>query len=188
VTLRTVLFSLASGGLLVAACSKKVEPVVTPPPVETTTPTPPPPPPPPPPPSTEPTCEQVITRMVSELAALVHFDTDKSDIRPGDAVVLDGKASILQSHPQVRVRITGHADERYTAEYNLVLGTKRAESAKSYLVSKGVGGGRVETASLGETAPLDPGHTESAWSRNRRAEVSVIAGLNTLASHLSRCQ
>ena len=136
----------------------------------------------------DPSCEQVIGTMVSELGVLVHFDTDKYDIRPGDAAILDRKALILNQHPQVRVRLTGHADERYTAEYNLVLGTRRAESAKSYLAGKGVAGSRIETASLGETAPIDPGHDESAWSRNRRAEMQVIAGRETLASHLARCQ
>lgn len=188
VTNRSVLVLAGAGLLVLAACSKKPEPEVVPTPTQTTTPPPPTPAPPPPPAAAEATCEQVITSMVTELAALVHFDTDRFEIRPGDAQVLDRKAVILASHPEVRVRITGHADERYTAEYNLVLGSRRSQAAADYLAGKGVPAGRMDTATLGETAPLDVGHTEDAWARNRRAEVEVIAGRQTLASHLARCR
>lgn len=185
---RSVLMLAGAGFLVLAACSKKPEPEVVPTPTETAAPPPATPAPPPPPASTEPTCEQVITTMVNELGTLVHFDTDRFEIRPGDAQVLDRKAVILASHPDVRIRITGHADERYTAEYNLVLGSRRSQAAADYLSGKGVPAGRMETATLGETAPIDPGHTEDAWARNRRAEVQVIAGRQTLASHLARCR
>lgn len=175
-------------GVTLVACSKKPEPEVQPVPVEQPVVAPPMTPPPPPPVTNEPSCESIVMNMVTELAVLVHFDTDKADIRPMDAQALDRKAVILQSHPAVRVRITGHADERYTAEYNLVLGSKRAESAKDYLAGKGIDRARIETATLGETAPIAMGHDESAWSQNRRAELEVTAGRETLASHLSRCR
>jgi len=189
--MRYALFLVGALSLGLVACSKNPEPEVTPnpeappPPPPGPTPTPP-----PPPPMTEgPTCEQVITNMVNELAVMIHFDTDKYDIRPGaDADALDRKAVVLKSHPAVRVRITGHADERHTDEYNLVLGTRRAEAGKDYLVRQGVEARRIETASLGETQPIDPGHDESAWSKNRRDEFLVLSGRETLASHLSRCQ
>lgn len=174
-------------GLVLMGCSKKPEPEVVPTPVEqpvVAIPTPPP----PPPVVNEPSCASIVQNMVTELGALVHFDTDKFDIRPMDAATLDRKALVLQSHSAVRVRLTGHADERHTAEYNLVLGSKRSESAKDYLVGKGIDRNRIETATLGETAPINPGHDESAWWQNRRAELTVIAGRETLASHLSRCR
>lgn len=184
---KLIAVSALMAGLVLTGCSKKPEPVVEPTPTAAPEPVRPEPPP-PPPPSNEPSCASVIESMVAELAALVHFDTDRFDIRAGDAVTLDRKAAILQSHPAVRVRITGHADERYTAEYNLVLGSKRAESARDYLAGRGIDRNRVETATLGETAPIDPAHNETAWAKNRRAELSVTAGRETLASHLARCR
>ena len=98
------------------------------------------------------------------------------------------KGELLNAFPQVRLRITGHADERYTDEYNLVLGTRRAETVRDYLIRKGVNGSRLETASLGETAPLDPGHSEEAWNRNRRAEFTILAGRETLSSRIPGCR
>jgi peptidoglycan-associated lipoprotein len=182
---------LLAGGLAlgVVACGKNPPPETVPPPTDQTpTRTTPPPPPPPPPASTEPSCAEVITSMANDLAVAVHFDTDKYDIRPGDAALLDRKAETLRAHAEVRIRITGHADERHTDEYNLVLGTRRAQAAKDYLVQRGVAAGRIETASLGETTPIDPGHTEEAWAKNRRDEFTILAGRESLASHLARCR
>ena len=132
-------------------------------------------------------CEMAINSAVGEIARMVNFDTDKYDVRPEDMAVLDAKLAYLQGSPSVRLRLTGHADERYTDEYNLVLGTRRAESVKDYLVRKGVDGSRLETASLGETDPLDPAHNETAWGRNRRVEFAVIAARESLAARVPGC-
>ena len=132
-------------------------------------------------------CEAAITTAVGEVARMVTFDTDKYDVRAEDVAVLDAKAALLQASPSVRLRLTGHADERYTDEYNLVLGTRRSEAVKDYLVRKGIEASRLETASLGETDPLDQGHNEAAWSRNRRVEFAVIAGRETLAARTPGC-
>ena len=110
------------------------------------------------------------------LATLIHFDYDKANIRPEDASVLDQKASILQANPNVRIRISGHCDERGSDEYNLALGNRRAQAAKQYLVSHGIDASRIETQSWGEEKPLVDGHDESAWSQNRRAEFEVTSG------------
>lgn len=118
--------------------------------------------------------------LVNEVATLIHFDYDKFDIRAEDRALLDRKAAIMRANPALRVRITGHADERGSDEYNLALGMRRAGSAKDYLVRLGVEEGRIETASLGEEVPLDPGSNESAWAMNRRDEFEVIAGAQTL--------
>jgi peptidoglycan-associated lipoprotein len=114
------------------------------------------------------------------LATMIHFDFDKSNIRPGDASVLDQKISILGANRNVRIRIAGHCDERGSDEYNLALGNRRATSAKQYLVSHGIDAGRVETQSFGEERPLDPGHSEEAWSQNRRDETEILSGGDAL--------
>ncbi len=114
------------------------------------------------------------------LATMIHFDYDKSNIRPDDAATLDQKVAILQANPEARIRINGHCDERGSDEYNLALGNRRAQSAKQYLVSHGIDAGRIETQSWGEEKPLVDGHDESAWSQNRRDEFEIIAGGDAL--------
>jgi len=188
--MRSTLVRLTVAALLLAGCSKKppevapdpsqqpqpTTPVGTPdtnrPPVTTTDPA---------------TCQNAITSGVNELSRMVNFDTDKYDVRPSDMGILDAKADLLKLFPLVRLRVIGHADERYTDEYNLVLGTRRAESVRDYLVRKGIDGGRLETASLGETAPLDPGHHEAAWDKNRRAEFTLLSGRESLSSRIPGC-
>ncbi|MBI3078660.1 MAG: peptidoglycan-associated lipoprotein Pal [Deltaproteobacteria bacterium] len=81
---------------------------------------------------------------------------------------LSANADFLLKHPQHRVLIEGHADERGTPEYNLALGEKRALAAREYLISLGIEPNRVSTISYGEERPLDPRHNEEAWARNRR--------------------
>jgi len=116
----------------------------------------------------------------STLAAMIHFDYDKSNIRGDDMGVLDQKVAILQANPDLRIRIGGHCDERGSDEYNLALGNRRAQSAKQYLVSHGIDAGRIETQSWGEEKPLVDGHDESAWSQNRRDEFEVTGGGDNL--------
>ncbi len=99
----------------------------------------------------------------------IHFDFDKSFIREDAKPVLQDVADYLKRTPNAGVLIEGHCDERGTAEYNLALGERRAESAKSYLLSLGVKAGALSTVSFGEEKPLDPGHNEDAWAKNRRA-------------------
>jgi len=114
------------------------------------------------------------------LAAMIHFDLDKSNIRSDDMGVLDQKVAILQANPNLRIRIGGHCDERGSDEYNLALGNRRAQSSKQYLVSHGIDASRIETQSWGEERPLVNGHDESAWSQNRRDEFEVISGGDNL--------
>ena len=114
------------------------------------------------------------------LAAMIHFDLDKSNIRADDMGALDQKVAILQANPDLRIRIGGHCDERGSDEYNLALGNRRAQSAKQYLVSHGIDAGRIETQSWGEERPLVNGHDENAWSQNRRDEFEPISGGDNL--------
>lgn len=110
------------------------------------------------------------------LANQVHFDYDKSDIRSDDQAILDWKARLLQANPSMTIRISGHADDRGSDEYNLALGNRRAGAAKRYLVNKGIDASRISTDSYGEERPLDTAGTEAAWAANRRAEFTLTAG------------
>ncbi len=103
----------------------------------------------------------------------IHFDFDDYSLKEEAKTILTKHAQWLKEHPTVRLVIEGHCDERGTSEYNMALGQKRAESAKKYLVELGIDSGRIETVSFGEEVPLDPGHTEEAWAKNRRAEFVV---------------
>jgi peptidoglycan-associated lipoprotein len=136
-----------------------------------------PPPPPPPPPVTPPPAGPSISQQ--EFQAFqnqdIYFDFDKYDLRTDARTILDRKASFLNQNSSVRVQIEGHCDERGTVEYNLALGERRANAAKQYLTTAGISAGRLSTISYGEERPLDPGHNEAAWAKNRRDHF-VITG------------
>jgi len=103
----------------------------------------------------------------------IYFDFDKYNIRPGDAEILKKDYEWMQANP-VKVRIEGNCDERGTVEYNLALGQKRADAAKGYLVNLGADSSRLETVSYGKEKPIDPGHNEEAWAKNRRDDFTPI--------------
>jgi peptidoglycan-associated lipoprotein len=103
----------------------------------------------------------------------IHFDTDHSDVDQEATGILTAQAKWLNAHPQVRVTIEGHCDERGTREYNLALGDRRATAAKNFLVSQGVSPDRLSTISYGKERPVAMGSDESAWAQNRRA-VTVV--------------
>ncbi len=98
----------------------------------------------------------------------IHFDFDQYDIRPADAEILRNNAAWLKANPKVFVTIEGHCDERGTVEYNLALGERRAKAAEKYLVSLGIKASRIKIISYGKSKPMDQGHTEDAWAKNRR--------------------
>src|SRR3989338_2145568 len=104
----------------------------------------------------------------------IHFDFDKSDIRTDAREILQKNADWLQNNPDIKIQIEGHCDEKGTAEYNLALGERRAMSTKKYLISLGISADRIYTISYGEELPIDPNHSEDAWSKNRRAHFLVI--------------
>jgi peptidoglycan-associated lipoprotein len=111
----------------------------------------------------------------SSLLKDIHFDFDKYDIRPGEAALLKENAALLNKYANVKIQMEGHCDERGTVEYNLALGERRANQAKNYLVSLGISPARISTISYGKEKPLDPGHNEEAWAKNRRAHTVVTA-------------
>lgn len=111
----------------------------------------------------------------SALIEDVLFDYDSAELADEARRTLERSAEWLASHPTVRILIEGHCDERGTVEYNLSLGEERARAARDYLRQLGVGDERMRILSYGKEFPLDPGHTESAWRRNRRAHLAIVA-------------
>jgi len=103
----------------------------------------------------------------------IYFDFDKYSIRSGDAEILKKNYDWFSAN-SARAKVEGHCDERGTVEYNLVLGQKRADSAKSYMAKLGVDEKRMDTISYGKEKPLDPGHNEAAWAKNRRVHFAPI--------------
>ena len=103
----------------------------------------------------------------------IYFDFDDFSLSEKAKKTLVEDAAWLMNNPQKEVVIEGYCDERGTAEYNIALGERRASSAKRYLINLGVKPGQLSTISYGEERPVDPGHNEEAWAKNRRDEFVV---------------
>jgi peptidoglycan-associated lipoprotein len=103
----------------------------------------------------------------------INFDFDSSAVRADAREILRTNAALLQKHRFSSITIEGHCDERGTAEYNLALGQRRADETKQYLVNLGIQESLIQTVSYGKERPLDPGHDEEAWAKNRRAHFVV---------------
>jgi peptidoglycan-associated lipoprotein len=110
------------------------------------------------------------------LTEMVHFDYDRFNIQAEAAAVLTRKMAVLRANPSVRLRISGHADERGSTEYNLALGMRRATAVRTFLMQYGIDGGRLDVMSYGEERPLVHGTSEDAYAQNRRAEFEIIGG------------
>jgi peptidoglycan-associated lipoprotein len=110
-----------------------------------------------------------VTQEQPSRFADVLFDFDKADLREDGKRTCQAVADFLRKNPKTRLTIEGHCDERGTPEYNLALGERRAVAVRNYLVSLGIPKGVLSTVSFGEERPLDPGHSEEAWAKNRRA-------------------
>jgi peptidoglycan-associated lipoprotein len=113
---------------------------------------------------------------MNTLRATIYFDYDASSIRGDAKTALDAKLAILRANTGLQIRISGHADERGSDQYNDALGQERAASAKRYLTDNGIDAARISIVSYGEQRPSMTGADESAWSRNRRAEFEITAG------------
>jgi peptidoglycan-associated lipoprotein len=120
--------------------------------------------PPPPPPPTSLTDEQMFAQNVKD----IYFDYDKYDVRMDQQSSLQGDASFLKQHSSIRITIEGHCDERGSTEYNLALGTNRADTVKNALVQAGVTGDRIKTISYGKEKPFCTAPNEACWQENRR--------------------
>ncbi len=107
-------------------------------------------------------------------AETVYFDFDQSAIKSGETSKIQHVADHLKKESSVAVRVEGNCDERGTEEYNRSLGEKRALAVREALVALGIAPDRIDTVSYGEDKPAAEGHTEAAWSKNRRADFVVL--------------
>lgn len=105
---------------------------------------------------------------------MIHFDFDKYNIRDDARPVLAQNAAWLKKFTSVKVLIEGHCDERGTEEYNLALGERRAKATFDYLVSLAIPPERLKIISYGKSQPLELGHNEEVWAKNRRAQFTII--------------
>ena len=104
----------------------------------------------------------------------VNFDFDKYNLKPEAQAILKAGAPAYLKYREYKLVVEGHADERGTVEYNLALGDKRAAEAAKYLVDLGIEKERIKTISYGKEMPLDKGHDEAAWAKNRRAHFVIF--------------
>jgi OOP family OmpA-OmpF porin len=152
---------VGAGAILGALIGYELAPRPTPP-----LPPPPPPPPPyiPPPPPPPPVKEKLVLRGV-------HFDFNKSNIRPGDAAVLDEAAATLKANPNVSVNVNGYCDAIGGVEYNLRLSDRRANAVDDYLVKAGIPDSRLIPQGYGKTDFIATNDTDEGRAQNRRVEL-----------------
>ena len=191
---KRILIAVAAVSLLAAACAKKNAAVPPPPPpvpvpaVATAKSAPPPAqtamkPAPPAPVAPTPRMPNAATRArIDELLAKIedaYFDYDKASLRSDALKALQADSAelrdILKDYPSYKLTIEGHCDERGSAEYNMALGDKRAESAKDYLVQVGIPAAQLNVVSYGKQRPVCEEHDEACWQRNRRAHIVAVA-------------
>ncbi len=166
---------VAAAALSVTACASRPKPGPAPEPAPPPTVAPTPEPTPAPAPSATVT-PGTIQDFVVNVGERVFFDLDSYSVRADAAPLLDAQAAWLVRYPNVQVRIEGNADERGTREYNLALGSRRANSVREHLVSRGVAPSRISTVSFGKERPIDPGTTEEAFQQNRNARTAIVGG------------
>ena len=145
------LVAKGTGGTQDATARVTVNPAAAPPPVATSN-------------ATE---EELFARNVKD----IFFDYDKYDVRSSEQGSLQADAQFLQQHPNIHITIEGHCDERGSTEYNLALGTNRADSVKNALVQAGVSGDRIKTITMGKEKPFCTESNESCWQQNRRGHL-----------------
>ncbi|HUZ08400.1 MAG TPA: OmpA family protein [Candidatus Paceibacterota bacterium] len=107
-------------------------------------------------------------------AYTIHFPYDSAAIRDSEKANLQSVASALAADPATKLLVTGNCDERGTEEYNRALGERRALAAREALAKLGLDPMRVRTISYGEDQPVDPGHDEAAWKKNRRDDFILL--------------
>ena len=131
------------------------------------------------PPPAAPAAAPAPTAAAGELQSAlqaIYFGFDASTLSKEATETLARNAELLlKKSPGAVIRIEGNCDERGSDEYNLALGEKRAKAAKNYLVTLGVSAERLTTISYGKEKPLDQGHSEAAWAKNRRDDFTLVA-------------
>ena len=123
---------------------------------------------------------ETMSAVRNNLVAEIHFDFDQATLSDQSRAILDQKVSALNANPNVRLKISGNADERGSDEYNMALGQRRAAAARKYLEEHGVASGRIDIVSFGEERGKCQAHEESCWAQNRRDEFEITAGGDNL--------
>ena len=108
----------------------------------------------------------------------VRFDFDSSNLTDMGRQNLEYNIQVLRQNPQIKVQLEGHCDERGTAEYNMALGQRRAQTVYEELTAAGIARHRLQTISYGKEVPLDRSGTEEAWAKNRRVNFGVMGSVN----------
>jgi outer membrane protein OmpA-like peptidoglycan-associated protein len=117
----------------------------------------------------------VVTDKKIELKQTIYFDFNKATIKPISFPLLNEVGQAMKDHGTIRVRIEGHTDSRGNDAYNLNLSQRRAESVRSFLISAGVDGTRMEPRGYGETVPIADNRTDAGRAQNRRVEFIIIS-------------
>jgi peptidoglycan-associated lipoprotein len=102
----------------------------------------------------------------------IYFVYNSSEVQPDFITVINAHAQYLVAHPNQKLTMEGHADERGSPEYNIALGDQRAKAVAELMKAKGVSDGQLTLVSYGEEKPAAFGNDESAWERNRRVELA----------------
>jgi peptidoglycan-associated lipoprotein len=102
---------------------------------------------------------------------IIYFEFDSAKLSSESIQILETHGNFIAGNGEVSVRLEGHADERGSREYNIALGDRRAQSVRRVLLFQGASVDQLETVSYGEEQPVMSGHTEEAWSKNRRVEL-----------------
>ncbi|MBK9139544.1 MAG: OmpA family protein [Verrucomicrobia bacterium] len=107
-------------------------------------------------------------------AQTVYFDFDSSLVKASEQGKAQSVGNEMKAKPQAKLMIDGHCDERGTEEYNRALGQRRAAALREFLIRYGLSPDQIYTRSFGEDRPVDPGHNEEAWRKNRRGEFILL--------------
>jgi peptidoglycan-associated lipoprotein len=126
-------------------------------------------PPPPPVAVTAPSDQELFQRNIKD----IYFDYDRFDVRPGDANALKTDADFLTAHPSYKIVISGHCDERGSEDYNMALGSSRADGVRDHLLKLGISHDRIKTISYGKEKPFCSEQNDQCWQQNRRAHLSL---------------
>lgn len=110
---------------------------------------------------------------IDSVYVTIYFDFDNSDLKQEERIKVKEIYSVLEINKITSITIEGHTDQRGTREYNLALGERRATACRDYLLSLGYDSDKIEVKSYGEERPVVPESTEEAWSKNRRAEITI---------------
>ena len=113
-----------------------------------------------------------LNRTDGELAdRTIYFEYDSAKLTSESIAILETHGNFIAGNGEVKVRLEGHGDERGSREYNIALGDRRAQSVRRVLLFQGASSDQVETVSYGEEKPVEMGHDDAAWSKNRRVEL-----------------